>query len=91
MDLIDRKNKVYGPPAKLVASDHEWDIKFTFGPSEKDTTTKFHVRGAPVARSRIFKHDKGGTFVLCQFLNDGRVMMVNENNIKERAIRSQQT
>ncbi len=82
MDLINRERKVYGPPSNLVASDPEWDLKVSWGGSQRDCLSRFFVRKARISRTFATKQGKGGTYRLCQFPG-GRAMYVNEKNIVE--------
>lgn len=77
MNLIDRENKTYAPPAKLVASEQEVDIRASYGPSPWVQQHRCTVRGVRVDKLAM---REGENHVWCLF-PDGRVMLVAEKNI----------
>lgn len=80
MELIDRRNKIYGHPSQLKAVEQEHDVRASYGPSQWNLTHDVTVRGVPVQKLNIRYSDKGRMYSWCVF-PDGRVMAVNEGNI----------
>ncbi len=78
MELIDRRNKVYGFPATLNAKESEINIAASYGPSPWVQQNVCYVRGVQVCKLAIREGDK---HVWCLF-PDGRTMVVAEANIK---------
>jgi len=78
MDLINRRARVYGPPATLIASNREWDIVVSYGPSAWNQQHDCFLNGVPITKTSI---REGDHHVWCLF-PDGRVMIVREEKIK---------
>lgn len=78
MELIDRRNKVYAPPATLDAKKQEFNIAASYGPSPWVQQHRCMVRGVRVCKLAI---REGDNHVWCLF-PDGRVMLVAEKNIR---------
>lgn len=80
MELLDRRNKVYGFPATLDAKEQEHNIAASYGPSQWVQQNVCYVRGIQVCKLAI---REGDNHVWCLF-PDGRTMLVAEANIKAK-------
>lgn len=78
MELLDRRNKIYGFPATLNAKEQEFNTAASYGPSPWVQQHRCFVRGVPVCKLAI---REGDNHVWCLF-PDGRTMLVAEKNIK---------
>ncbi len=56
-----------------------------WGPAFKDTTHNYFVRSVQVSRTTITEESGGRLYRWCLF-PDGRVMLVNEGNIRSKRI-----
>jgi len=79
MELINRRQKTYGPEAKLKASEPEFDIRARYGPTQWQLTHVCYVRGVRVDKLSQVEGQPG--YVWCRF-PDERIMVVCENNIR---------
>lgn len=82
-------NKQYGPPQhKLVYSNPEYDIRAVWGPKTWDRFRYATVRGVSVQQcSETVVDDRNVCYRWCQF-PDGRVMLVNEGNIRIHKVKA---
>jgi hypothetical protein len=87
MELIDRRRKVYGFPASLVASEQEFDIRASYGPTPWQKMHVCSVRGVPVDKLVTQVEGISG-YCWCRF-PDGRIMVVFERNVKAVKIKEQ--
>lgn len=89
----------FGPPIRLsgITNGYAYDgqpalpgpdiavIVAQWGPSFKDTTHTYYVRGVQVSRTTITEESGGRLYRWCLF-PDGRTMLVNEGNIRSKRI-----
>lgn len=81
MELIDRRAKVYGPPATLTACEDEIDIRASYGPNGWEKHHDCFVRGVRVSKLRISETAPNGKMYTWCLFPDGRIMLVGEGNI----------
>lgn len=83
MTLINASRRVYGPAqTELKAHEPEYDIRATWGPSIWAQWHACFVRNVPVEKITSGEVDtRGISYAWCRF-PDGRVMLVNEGNIR---------
>ena len=93
---IVQDNK-FGPPIRIsrIENGHPFGgqpalpgpdiavIVAQWGPSFKDATHDFFVRGVRISRTTITEESNGRLYRWCVF-PDGRVMLVNEGNIRSK-------
>lgn len=87
MNLIKFPNCVYGlPQVVLKAHEPEIDIRMIVGPTVWERSHRCSVRGVAVEKiGRGVPDDRGISYVWCRF-PDGRVMLVNEGNIRVKKL-----
>lgn len=79
-------NKTYGPGAKLDYNTPVHDIRVTWGSSQWARHHQCSVRGVPVEKAAMGLIDKRSIcYAWCMF-PDGRVMLVNEGNIRIKKV-----
>jgi hypothetical protein len=84
MSIVD-DNK-FGPPIRISQIPEDIAvIVVRFEPAYKDTTHCFFVRNVPVSRTSIVEEAGGRLYRWCVF-PDGRVMLVNEGNIRSKKL-----
>lgn len=77
-ELINRRARVYAPPAKLKAHEPESDIRAIYQATPWQHQHDTFVRGVKVCKLSI---REGDNHVWCLF-PDGRTMIVAEKNIR---------
>ena len=84
MTIVD-DNK-FGPPIRISKIDGDISVIVAqWGPAFKDTTHAFFVRNMPVSRTTITETHGERLYRWCMF-TDGRVMLVNEGNIRSKRL-----
>lgn len=79
-------NKAYGPGAKLDYNDPTADIRVVWRASTWAELHHCSVRGVPVEKVGVTVVDSRSIcYVTCRF-PDGRVMVVNEGNIRIKKV-----
>lgn len=74
----------FGPPIRISQIPEDIAVLVArWGPAYKDTTHVFFVRNVQVGRTTITEEHGGRLYRYCQF-PDGRVMLVNEGNIRSK-------
>lgn len=85
--MTQLKNKAYGPPATLVYAEPQYDIRVVWGPRTWDFFHRVTVRGVEVYQlGETIVDSRDICYRRCAF-PDGRIMLVNEGNIRIQKVK----